>query len=342
MTPLLRNGLDPDLTLTSARLAAVRFRSVLASRADADDGPLLLSDAPQWAAQVASLEPAARAELAMMISDPARCVGELDRRAMATLDGLDMATRRKLSAIVAESPPSSLANDVAGFLSATFGPPPAVTAPAEARTDRQDLEEVVRLDSAAKPEEDDMTDEDRLKKARRTGRTEANRALREILAGTALEDAEDDDELDESGTSGTDEDDQSGTRTDAGNGNTMSNRRDDIHALSTPRSPGEHRAARERLTRSVADEVRESHRVDALDVDPEAIDRAVERDPGVRAAHATEDAAQGAMQRRAMSVGRTPTTRTDTREQPRGTFSSPAAQRQRLGIKDGDEGPAAA
>jgi hypothetical protein len=329
---------------------------VLASRADAADGPLLLSDAPQWAAQVASLEPAARAELAMMISDPARCVGELDRRAMATLDGLTMDVRRKLAAIVMESPPSTLASDVAAFITVTFGPPPAVTAPAVQRTDgRIELEEVIRLDASKLLVGTAAADADRReKKARRTGRREADRALRSAFGTDTGDDIDEDDDDtlddDQDDESGTDIDDPDATETRATRRKTrtdgdspMPTRRDDIRTISQPRSPGEQRAARERFTRSIDDEIRADHRTDAADLDPEAVDRAVQRDPGVRAAHTAEDAAHGAMQRRAMSVGRTPTTRTDAREQPRGTYASPSAQRKRFGLdRDGDGGNEAA
>jgi hypothetical protein len=306
-----------------------------------------VSDVQTFARLASQLDGQARTELAALIRSPARSLADLDDLAASAVAGFGQEAANRVAAIVVESPDAAtLERSLVDLISVYTAPKPAVPTPTPAvqRTDgRIELEEVIRLDSAAKPEEDDTTDEDRLKKARRTGRTEANRALREILAGTALEDAEDDDELDESGTSGTDEDDQSGTRTDARNGNTMSNRRDDIRTISQPRSPSEQIAARERLTRSVADEVRADHRADAADDDPEKIDRAVQRDPAVRAAHDAETAAHGAMQRRAMSVGRTPTTRTDAREQPRGTYASPSAQRKRFGLdRDGDGGNEAA
>jgi hypothetical protein len=84
----------------------------------------------------------------------------------------------------------------------------------------------------------------------------------------------------------------------------------------------------------VADEVRADHRADAADDDPEKIDRAVQRDPAVRAAHVREDAAHEEAIRRAHAVGRQPQTRTDARSLPVGTFASPADQRRRFRLDD--------
>jgi hypothetical protein len=120
----------------------------------------------------------------------------------------------------------------------------------------------------------------------------------------------------------------------------MPTRRDDIRTITFPKSPAEQRASRERLTRSVADEVRSDHRTDAADDNPEKIDRAVERNPAVRAAHDAETAARDAMHRRAHAVGRT--TRTDARSLPVGTFASPGDQRRRFRMDDDGGGNEAA
>jgi hypothetical protein len=304
-----------------------------------------------------SLLPAESARMvADRVRDPRTTSEPLSDALVPVLADSDDATRQRFAAIMTSDPAGR-----AAALAEFFAPPTraqvlptdlsasrtdARSAPAMGcthcdaagcsgcvRTDTQDGEELL----------DDLEPGEQLiRRAARKGRREADRALRSAF-GT-----DDDIEPDESGTntdeSGTELDDDDATETRATRRKTrtdgdspMPTRRDDIRTISQPSSPGEQRAARERLSRSVDTEIRESNRSDAADRERDALlddTSPFVESPVVVAAHE-------AAIRRAHAVGRT-TTRTDAKDAPRGTFASPADQRRRFHLDDDGGGNEAA